>query len=148
MHRGLHALGSALSLLGWDQETFMPPAAVEHRAAVRSHLAGLAHDGTVDPAFGDWRDVEKIVADNPDNVEKYRGGKDSLIGWFVGQVMRESRGKADPNAAREVLDRVTIYGIEPGTIIVVAAVPMLGFAMFVVGRFLHNNPVRNVIMDF
>ena len=47
--------------------------------------------------------AEKIVADNPDNVEKYRGGKDSLIGWFVGQVMRESRGKADPNAAREVL---------------------------------------------
>lgn len=51
--RGLHALGSALSLLGWDQETMMPPAAVEHRAAVRSHLSGLVHDGTVDPAFGD-----------------------------------------------------------------------------------------------
>ena len=51
--QGLHALGSALSLLGWDQETMMPPAAVAHRADVRSHLSGLVHDGTVDPAFGD-----------------------------------------------------------------------------------------------
>ena len=48
----------------------------------------------------------KIVADNPDSVAKYRGGKDSLIGWFVGQVMRESRGKADPNLAREVLEEL------------------------------------------
>jgi len=50
--------------------------------------------------------AEKIVADNPENVEKYRGGKESLIGWFVGQVMRESRGKADPNLAREVLEEL------------------------------------------
>jgi len=50
--------------------------------------------------------AEKIVADNPDSVAKYRGGKDSLIGWFVGQVMRESRGKADPNMARQVLEEL------------------------------------------
>ena len=49
----LHAMSSALSLLGWDQETFMPQRGVENRAATRSHLAGLVHDGTVDPAFGD-----------------------------------------------------------------------------------------------
>ncbi|MEN8240943.1 MAG: Asp-tRNA(Asn)/Glu-tRNA(Gln) amidotransferase subunit GatB [Chloroflexota bacterium] len=45
----------------------------------------------------------QIIADNPGNTEKFRGGKDSLIGWFVGQVMRASGGKADPNLAREVL---------------------------------------------
>ena len=45
----------------------------------------------------------KIIAANPDSVEKFRGGKDSLIGWFVGQVMRETQGKADPNLTREVL---------------------------------------------
>jgi aspartyl-tRNA(Asn)/glutamyl-tRNA(Gln) amidotransferase subunit B len=45
----------------------------------------------------------QIIADNPESVEKFKGGKESLIGWFVGQVMRESRGKADPNLAREVL---------------------------------------------
>ncbi len=50
--------------------------------------------------------AERIVAENPDNVEKYKSGKDSLIGWFVGQVMRESRGKADPNLAREVLEEL------------------------------------------
>jgi len=50
--------------------------------------------------------AERIVAENPDSVEKYKSGKDSLIGWFVGQVMRESRGKADPNLAREVLEEL------------------------------------------
>ena len=45
----------------------------------------------------------QMIADNPDSAEKFRGGKDSLIGWFVGQVMRASGGKADPNLAREVL---------------------------------------------
>lgn len=34
-----------------------------------------------------------------------------------------------------------LYGIEPGPILVATAVPMLGFALFVLGRFLHNNPV-------
>jgi aspartyl-tRNA(Asn)/glutamyl-tRNA(Gln) amidotransferase subunit B len=47
-----------------------------------------------------------ILAENPDQVEKYKGGKDSLIGWFVGQVMRNSQGKADPNLAREVLEEL------------------------------------------
>ena len=50
--------------------------------------------------------AERIVAENPDSVAKYKSGKDSLIGWFVGQVMRESRGKADPNLAREVLEEL------------------------------------------
>ena len=50
--------------------------------------------------------AERIVAENPDSVAKYKSGKDSLIGWFVGQVMRESRGKADPNLAREVLEEI------------------------------------------
>ncbi len=48
----------------------------------------------------------KVIASSPENVEKYRAGKDSLIGWFVGQVMRESRGKADPNLARAVLEEL------------------------------------------
>jgi aspartyl-tRNA(Asn)/glutamyl-tRNA(Gln) amidotransferase subunit B len=50
--------------------------------------------------------AQQVMAANPDNVEKYRGGKDTLIGWFVGQVMRESGGKADPNAARAVLEEL------------------------------------------
>ena len=46
---------------------------------------------------------EKIINANPDEVAAYRGGKESLIGWFVGQVMREMRGKADAKLAKEVL---------------------------------------------
>jgi aspartyl-tRNA(Asn)/glutamyl-tRNA(Gln) amidotransferase subunit B len=46
---------------------------------------------------------EQIIAASPDEVAAYRGGKDSLMGWFVGQVMREMRGKADAKLAKEVL---------------------------------------------
>ena len=47
--------------------------------------------------------VAGVITNNPNEVASYRGGKDSLIGWFVGQVMRQSRGKADPQTARELL---------------------------------------------
>lgn len=46
---------------------------------------------------------EKIVAQNPAEVQSYRDGKESLIGWFVGQVMREMRGKADPKLTQQIL---------------------------------------------
>ena len=46
---------------------------------------------------------EKILAENPEQVARYRGGKIGLIGWFMGQVMRATRGKADPKATRELL---------------------------------------------
>ena len=49
---------------------------------------------------------EKIIAASPDEVAAYRGGKDSLMGWFVGQVMREMRGKADAKLAKEVLSEL------------------------------------------
>ncbi len=45
----------------------------------------------------------EVIAENPDEVAKYRAGKTTLIGWFVGQVMRKTRGKADPQQARELL---------------------------------------------
>ncbi len=48
----------------------------------------------------------KVLAENPDQVAQYKKGKDTLIGWFVGQVMRETRGKADPNLARETLQEL------------------------------------------
>ena len=48
----------------------------------------------------------EVIAENPGEVEAYRGGKQGLIGWFVGQVMRKMRGKADPKLAREVLEEL------------------------------------------
>lgn len=50
--------------------------------------------------------VEKVIAANPKEVEAYRAGKESLIGWFTGQVMREMRGKADPKLAQEILKEI------------------------------------------
>ena len=47
--------------------------------------------------------VDAIIAANPAEVEAYRAGKTGLIGFFVGQVMRESKGQANPKVVNEVL---------------------------------------------
>ncbi|MDX1435274.1 MAG: Asp-tRNA(Asn)/Glu-tRNA(Gln) amidotransferase subunit GatB [Anaerolineales bacterium] len=47
--------------------------------------------------------AEEVIAENPEQVATYQGGKEGLMGWFVGQVMKKSRGKADPQAARALL---------------------------------------------
>jgi aspartyl-tRNA(Asn)/glutamyl-tRNA(Gln) amidotransferase subunit B len=48
----------------------------------------------------------RVLEENPDQVAAYRGGKATLIGWFVGQVMRKTGGKADPQRTREILERL------------------------------------------
>jgi len=47
--------------------------------------------------------IEAIIAANPDQVAQYRAGKDKVFGFFVGQVMKQSQGKANPNRANEIL---------------------------------------------
>jgi aspartyl-tRNA(Asn)/glutamyl-tRNA(Gln) amidotransferase subunit B len=47
--------------------------------------------------------VDEIVAANADAVAKYRDGKTTLLGFFVGQVMRETKGKANPKVVNELL---------------------------------------------
>ncbi|SDS24683.1 aspartyl/glutamyl-tRNA(Asn/Gln) amidotransferase subunit B [Paenibacillaceae bacterium GAS479] len=47
--------------------------------------------------------VEKVVAANPQSVEDYKAGKEKAIGFLVGQVMKESRGKANPGLANKLL---------------------------------------------
>ena len=47
--------------------------------------------------------VDKVIAANPDQVAEYRGGKDKLIGYFVGQVMKETRGQANPGQVNQIL---------------------------------------------
>jgi aspartyl-tRNA(Asn)/glutamyl-tRNA(Gln) amidotransferase subunit B len=49
--------------------------------------------------------VDEVLAANPDEVASYRGGKTSVIGFFVGQVMREMRGQGNPAVVNEVLRR-------------------------------------------
>lgn len=47
--------------------------------------------------------VDKVLADNADKVEEYRGGKTKLLGFFVGQVMKATGGKANPQMVNQVL---------------------------------------------
>jgi aspartyl-tRNA(Asn)/glutamyl-tRNA(Gln) amidotransferase subunit B len=47
--------------------------------------------------------IDEILAANPGQVESYRSGKEGLLGYFVGQVMKQTAGKADPKAVNELL---------------------------------------------
>ncbi|HEY3836621.1 MAG TPA: Asp-tRNA(Asn)/Glu-tRNA(Gln) amidotransferase GatCAB subunit B, partial [Bryobacteraceae bacterium] len=47
--------------------------------------------------------VEDVIAANPKQVEQYRGGKTAVIGFLVGQVMKASRGQANPGTVNEIL---------------------------------------------
>ena len=47
--------------------------------------------------------IDAILDANPGQVAAYRGGKEGLLGFFVGQVMKETQGKADPKAVNELL---------------------------------------------
>ena len=50
--------------------------------------------------------VSEVLAESPEQVASYKAGKTTLMGWFVGQVMRKSRGKADPQTARSLLEEM------------------------------------------
>ncbi|HEY4100881.1 MAG TPA: Asp-tRNA(Asn)/Glu-tRNA(Gln) amidotransferase subunit GatB [Gemmatimonadales bacterium] len=52
-------------------------------------------------ALGAW--IDAILADHPKEVERYRNGETRLIGFFVGQVMKRSAGKADPKAIQPII---------------------------------------------
>lgn len=49
---------------------------------------------------------EEVLAENPNEVAAYKGGKVTLIGWFVGGVMKKMRGKADAGLARKILEEL------------------------------------------
>ncbi|MFZ0791316.1 MAG: Asp-tRNA(Asn)/Glu-tRNA(Gln) amidotransferase subunit GatB [Chromatiaceae bacterium] len=49
--------------------------------------------------------IDTIIAANPEQVEQYRSGKDKVFGFFVGQVMKQSQGKANPQQVNDLLKR-------------------------------------------
>jgi aspartyl-tRNA(Asn)/glutamyl-tRNA(Gln) amidotransferase subunit B len=71
-----------------------PDAIVEKRG-----LRQVTDTGAIDAA------VAKVLAANPDKVAEYRGGKEKIYGFFVGQVMREMKGKGNPALVNEALKR-------------------------------------------
>ncbi len=51
------------------------------------------------------RIVDEVLAANPKEVERYRGGDEKLLGFFVGQLMKLTKGKANPKTVNEILSR-------------------------------------------
>jgi aspartyl-tRNA(Asn)/glutamyl-tRNA(Gln) amidotransferase subunit B len=49
--------------------------------------------------------IDEVMAANPDKVAEYRSGKDKLFAFFVGQTMKLSGGKANPQAVNELLKK-------------------------------------------
>src|SRR5205814_1803667 len=49
--------------------------------------------------------VNEVIAANPKQLEQYRAGKKTVLGFFVGQVMRASKGQANPALVNELLQK-------------------------------------------
>jgi len=60
-------------------------------------LAQVSDDGAI------LAIIDEILTSNPDKVEQYKGGKDKLFGFFVGQTMKASKGSANPGKVNELL---------------------------------------------
>jgi aspartyl-tRNA(Asn)/glutamyl-tRNA(Gln) amidotransferase subunit B len=69
-------------------------------AVKKEGLAQITDTGVIEKIARD------VMAKNPDNVAKYRSGNEGVFKFFVGQVMRETRGQANPQAVNEILKRV------------------------------------------
>src|SRR6476646_6097474 len=83
------------------------------REALDEAFAAAA-DGPIEPddylsrtALGDEDTlapvIDAVIAAHPEQAETYRGGKEGVLGFFVGQVMRETQGKADPKVVNQLL---------------------------------------------
>ena len=60
-------------------------------------LVQVSDTSAIDPI------VDEIIAAHPDEVQRYQDGQKKLIGFFVGQVMKQTRGKANPKVVNEIL---------------------------------------------
>ena len=49
--------------------------------------------------------VEKVIADNPKQAGNFKSGNEKVIGWFVGQVMKATGGKANPGLVNQILKK-------------------------------------------
>ncbi|MDZ4158202.1 MAG: Asp-tRNA(Asn)/Glu-tRNA(Gln) amidotransferase subunit GatB [Anaerolineaceae bacterium] len=84
------------NLLSMVEETGKPPTEIVQADG----LAQVSDDAAI-------RSIcEQVLAESPIEVASYRSGKTTLIGWFVGQVMKKMRGKADPELARRLLEEL------------------------------------------
>ena len=62
-------------------------------------LAQVSDEGAIEAA------VDRVLAASPSEVERFRGGNQKLMGFFVGQVMKETKGKANPAVVNALLKK-------------------------------------------
>ncbi len=87
---------TAKSLLSKVENTGFTP----ERIVTEEGLAQVSDDSAI-------REIcREIIEVSPAETSAYKTGKVTLIGWFVGQVMKKMQGKADPNVARQVLEEL------------------------------------------
>ncbi|MCF7984531.1 MAG: Asp-tRNA(Asn)/Glu-tRNA(Gln) amidotransferase subunit GatB [Thiohalocapsa sp.] len=67
------------------------------RVIEQKGLKQITDTGAIEPV------IDAIMAANPEQVAQYRAGKEKVFGFFVGQVMKETRGKANPQQVNELL---------------------------------------------
>jgi len=86
---------TAKELLERVEESGEAPAAIVER----ENLAQVSDEETLRAV------VAQVLAENPEQVATYKGGKVTVIGWFVGQVMRATQGKANPQLVKRLLEK-------------------------------------------
>jgi aspartyl-tRNA(Asn)/glutamyl-tRNA(Gln) amidotransferase subunit B len=90
-----------------DARSRIPRAAFVEALAASAEHGFSAERYLTDGVVAETSELEPIVQGildaNPGQVEAYRGGKEGLLGFFVGQVMKETQGKADPKVVNELL---------------------------------------------
>ena len=97
---GLIEKGSISNKIGKDilpdllTEGGSPKALVEKRGLVQ-----VSDPSVIEPL------IDEVIAAHPEELEKYRGGKKKMLGFFVGQVMKKSKGKADPKLTNQLLQK-------------------------------------------
>ncbi|MEM9212954.1 MAG: Asp-tRNA(Asn)/Glu-tRNA(Gln) amidotransferase subunit GatB [Cyanobacteria bacterium P01_F01_bin.150] len=97
---GLIEKGSISNKIGKDilpdllTEGGSPKALVEKRGLVQ-----VSDPSVIEPL------IDEVIAAHPEELEKYRAGKKKMLGFFVGQVMKKSKGKADPKLTNQLLQK-------------------------------------------
>ena len=74
-------------------ESGKPPAEIVEAKG----LVQMSDSGAIESA------VDQVLADAPEEVARYKAGQAKLMGFFVGQVMKATRGKANPKVVNEIL---------------------------------------------
>ena len=93
----IHSLGFAKPPIQTLCKTVEEIEAVYHEIIEKRGLKQISDDSAIEPI------VDEILANNPNQIEQYKSGNTKLLGYFVGQVMKATQGKANPKQVNELL---------------------------------------------